>query len=339
MSENSSAPSRPRKGLALLAAALCLLPPAPVLAQDPSAGSADAFRQLDVAPKMPKVEAFTAPDSPLSLEAQLKSVRFEARLTPDGVAMEEGLTWCVFSPIPGPDGKLPLIATSEGGSADFRLKPGDYFVNVAFGRAGTTKKLKVPLAGEVDQQVLVLDAGGLVLDAVSGPDVKIPGDQLTFSIYSSEVREDGERGLVMAKIKPDMIVRLNAGTYHVVSEYGDVNAVIRADIQVEAGKLTEATLQHRAADITLKLVASEGGEAIADTAWSVLTSSGDVVGESVSAFPSMILAEGDYLAIARNKDKIYQRPFTVQAGQNADVEVLLSQPVSPDASASLPNMD
>ncbi|MDK1480839.1 hypothetical protein QN226_19260, partial [Sinorhizobium sp. 6-117] len=120
------------------------------------------------------------------------------------------------------------------------------------------------------------------------------------------------------------VIRLNAGTYHVVSDYGSVNAVIRADIQVEAGKLTEATIQHRAAKLTLKLVSEAGGEAIADTAWSILTSSGDVVSESVGAFPTLVLAEGSYTAVARNKDKIYQRDFAVKAGVNTDVEVLLN---------------
>ena len=46
-------------------------------------------------------------------------------------------------------------------------------------------------------------------------------------------------------MKPNTVVRLNAGTYHVVSTYGAVNAVIRADIRVEAGKLTEATVNMR----------------------------------------------------------------------------------------------
>lgn len=127
----------------------------------------------------------------------------------------------------------------------------------------------------------------------------------------------------MADIAANQVVRLNAGTYHVVSEYGDVNAVIRADIQVEAGKITQATIQHRAADITLKLVSTPGGEAIADTAWAVLTASGDIVSESVSAFPSMVLGEGQYAVVARNKNKNYTRDFSVKAGENMDVEVLL----------------
>jgi hypothetical protein len=38
----------------------------------------------------------------------------------------------------------------------------------------------------------------------------------------------------------------------------------------------------------------------------------------------MVLAEGDYTVIAKNKDKLFQRDFKVVAGKNQDVEVLLS---------------
>jgi hypothetical protein len=169
-----------------------------------------------------------------------------------------------------------------------------------------------------------MEAGGLILNAVSGIDARIPSSQLRFNIYKAEEGIDGEQQLVVEDVKPNTIVRLNAGTYHIVSEYGTVNAVIRSDIRVEAGKLTEAVIQHRAAQLTLKLVAEPGGEAIADTAWSILTSGGDVVSESVGAFPTIVLAEGEYTAIARNKAKVHQRDFTVVAGRNSDVEVLLN---------------
>ena len=302
------------------------------------AGAQDAFKnfkQLDSSAKMPKLNAFIAPGTAPE-GAKLHDVPMEAKLTADGAPVQDGLSWYVFSPIAGADGKLPLVASAKGGSADFQLAAGDYFVNVSFGRAGVTKKLTVPEQGQVEKQVMVLDAGGLLLNAISGSDVRIRPDQLSFSIYSSEVRDDGERGLVMADIAPNTVVRLNAGTYHIVSEYGSVNATIRADIQVEAGKLTEATIQHRAAQITFKLVSEAGGEAIADTAWSILTAAGDSVGESVSAFPTMVLAEGEYSAVARNKDKIYQGDFKVAAGKNTDVEVLMKdvQPQEPDSAAT-----
>ncbi|KQV81552.1 hypothetical protein [Rhizobium sp. Root1220] len=314
-----------------LAVVLVALSPLGAQAQD----AFKEFKQLDTTTKMPKLNAFIAPGT-APVGSKLHDVALEAKLTGNGDPVEEGLSWYVFNPVAGADGKLPLVASSQGGSADFQLAAGDYFVNVSFGRAGITRKLTVPEEGLVDRQTLVLEAGGLLLNAVSGTDVRIRPDQLSFSIYSADVREDGERGLVMADVPPNTVVRLNAGTYHIVSEYGEVNASIRADIQVEAGKLTEATIQHKAAQITFKLVSDTGGEAIADTAWSILTAAGDSVGESVSAFPTMVLAEGEYSAVARNKDKIYQRDFKVAAGKNVDIEVLMKdvQPAEPVAAAT-----
>ena len=58
--------------------------------------------------------------------------------------------------------------------------------------------------------------------------------------------------------------------------------------------------------------------------------------ETVGAFASMVLAEGDYTVIAKNRDKLFQRDFTVVAGKNQDVEVLVSQQqgATPETSAA-----
>ena len=173
----------------------------------------------------------------------------------------------------------------------------------------------------IARKILVLDAGGLKLNAVFSGGVRIPRDKLRFSIYSGEEQANGERALILPDVKPDDIIRLNTGTYHIVSNYGSENATIRADLKVEAGKLTEATVEHKAAELTMKLVREAGGEALADTAWSVINPSGEVIKESVGAFASMVLAEGDYTVIAKNKDKLFQRDFKVVAGKNQDVEV------------------
>ncbi|MEX3009121.1 hypothetical protein [Hoeflea sp. TYP-13] len=254
---------------------------------------------------------------------QLRNVELDARLVEGSAPLEHGLVWRIYHPVPGQDGKLPILATSEGGSALISMEPGEYFVHVAFGLAGVTRKLTVPIDGPVDTQDFILNAGGLVLNAISGNDVRIAPAKLKFSIYSEERDANEQRQLIIADVRPNQIVRLNDGIYHVVSEYGSVNAVIRSDLAVSAGKLTEATIQHRAAQITLKLVAEEGGEAIADTAWSITNSAGDLISESVGAFPSLVLAEGDYTAIARHKEQLFRRDFKVAAGFNYDVEVLL----------------
>ena len=274
--------------------------------------------------KLPNLNSYapTTPGPQTGLTT--RTVVMEAVLGEEGEPVQQGLTWRIFQPIPGTDGKLPLLASSEGGPTTFDLAPGDYFIHVSFGRAGVTKKLSVPRTGPVEKQRLVLNAGGLVLNAVSGNGVRIAPAELSFKIYQADNDvPEFEQQLVLDDVKPNTIVRLNAGTYHIVSDYGDNNAIMRSDIRVETGKLTEAVIQHRAAELTLKLVSEEGGEAIADTAWSILTSGGDVVSETVGAFPRIVLAEGQYTAIARNKNQTYSRDFDVVAGHNADVEVLL----------------
>lgn len=307
--------------LAAATALLVALAPTWAGAVDPFSASPNGEPKL----KLPGINSFSPTGELPQQSKDARTVRCDARLTADGPAMQNGIAWHVFSAIPGQDGKLQLIAASEGGSHTFRLAPGDYFLNAAFGRATATKRVTVPPTGDVPNQELVLDAGGIVLHAVSGSDTKIPDKDLKFSIYTNDVQDDGERGLVMQDIGPNSIVRLNSGTYHVVSTYGSLNAVIRADIQIAAGKLTQATIQHRAARETFKLVSTAGGEAIADTAWSILTASGDIIAENVGAFATMVLSEGNYTAVARNKDKIYQRDFEVKAGRNSDVELLLGR--------------
>ncbi|MBC2886637.1 hypothetical protein H7Q97_14680 [Ochrobactrum sp. CM-21-5] len=269
---------------------------------------------------LPTLNPYASPDSPENNPlVQTRELDLKARLMQDGGDISTGLVWRVFSPDPGPDGQLPLIATSKGGSAVFNLPEGNYLVHVAYGRAGATKRIM--LTNATRHEVMILDAGGMKLSAVLPDGGKINNDLLRFSIYADD---DSERSLIVPDVQPNTIIRLNSGTYHVVSNYGSANATIRADIRVEAGKLTEATVQHRAAEVTLKLVRERGGEALADTSWSILNASGDVVRESAGAYSSMVLIEGDYVAVAKNKDRIYQRDFKVASGENGEVEVVAS---------------
>ena len=261
-------------------------------------------------------------DRPLAL-GNLKQVTLSAQLTAESPELTQGVIWRVFRPEPGDDGKLPLVADEQGGTRVIALEPGSYLVHAAFGRAGATKRITV--GNDEQRENFILEAGGLKLDAVLANGMPIPPSKLKFSISEAAEGSDGDRALIVPNVSPNSIVRLNAGVYHVVSTYGVVNAVIRSDIRVEAGKLTEATVEHKAAQLTLKLVRASGGEAIADTSWSVLTESGDVVRESVGPFASMVLAEGNYAVVAKNRDRIYQKDFEVKAGQNRDVEVITSE--------------
>ena len=247
-------------------------------------------------------------------------VTFVAQLTPDSIPVEDGLEWRVFGPAIGTDGQLPLLASATGGSRSFNMSPGEYLVHSAYGHASAIRKIEVN--ENSNEEYFILNAGGMELSAVAGDDTPIPDNLLRFDVYEDQADERGERKLIASRVLPGQIIPFQQGTYHVVSQYGNLNAEVRADIRVTAGQLTKARLKHRAARITLKLVRDAGGDALADTQWSVLNVSGDLITESTSAFPRMVLSEGVYTAIAKNGDRIYSQDFEVRPGVNQDVEVL-----------------
>lgn len=295
----------------------------------PLPGTEDSLgRPLIDLPGLPSYAPQNLPS--LDIIRTRKTLVFEAKLTNDGETIPSGLVWRLFSPMANIEGKLPLVASARGGTATFEVPRGSYLLHVGFGRAGVTKR--VDFSGEQTREVVVLEAGGLRLNAVAAGDVPIPPESLTFDVFS-DAAEERDRQLIADDVGPKTLIELNAGTYHVVSNFGSVNAVVRADVTVEAGKVTDVTLQHRAAQLTMKLVREKGGEAIADTAWTISSTSGDLVRESVGAFPSMVLAEGDYTVVAKNRDRLYQRDFAVEAGVNTDVEVLTTDLLSAPGSA------
>ena len=308
-------------------------PPADAGADNPTGGAEDSDPAFDEpgAPAAAAGEDVGVPEpltaAPIDLTGPTDirpagpgNYTLEAALAENGQPLSNGMTWHVFGGQPGSDGKLPLLKEATGGTVSVKLDPGTYLVHAAYDRAAITKRITVtdaPSGG-----LFVLNAGGMRLTALLGKEQQLPAGDVNFDIYAPDEGGADERSLLVPNAPAGHIIGLNAGTYHVVCRYGDANAIVRADIRVEPGKLTEATIYQKAARLTLKLVGEHGGEALADTAWSVMTPSGESVADSVGAFPSVVLAVGDYTAVAKHEGKIYESNFTVEAGLNRDVEVI-----------------
>jgi hypothetical protein len=270
---------------------------------------------LRVLPGAPGAPSETMPRRPML--PQTGTIRLSAVFAENGEPITSGLIWRVFED--RTDGSGPaLIERRDDASPSFQLQPGNYIIHVAYGYSSATRRVTMQWSNLVEQ--LRISAGGLKINGVVGESPITPSD-LTFSVFVP-FGNDPEGRLVVANARADEIVRLPEGSYHVVSTYGDANAMMRADLEVEAGQITEATLNHRAATVTLKLVANEGGEAFAGTAFSVLTPGGDVVREAIGAFPQVTLAEGEYLLIARHDGRVFTREFHIESGFNRDIEVL-----------------
>ncbi len=278
--------------------------------------SADAASDLAAADASPAVAATAAV---AAVNTTPQPVTLMAKITDDGTTLPDGVTWRVFETRTDSAGDLVLAQKSDDATAHLELPPGSYVVHVAYGRAQTTDTLTV--AEGDNSKSLVLDAGAMRLNAAVTGDVAIPINLLRFDIYTSGTT-DADRTLVAQNLSPNDIVTLNAGTYHIVSYFGDVNAVVRADLRVEPGQMTDATLYHRAAQVSFKLVSEAGGEAIADIDWTVKTTDGQTVFTNIGAFPSTVLGEGDYLVLAKRGDQVYNREFQVQPGVAKEIEVL-----------------
>jgi hypothetical protein len=260
--------------------------------------------------------AGTAAEAAEQVVTTPQPVILTAQITEDGAVIPEGLVWRIFDTRTDTTGDLALAAKSEDAQATVNLAPGEYVVHVAYGRAQASDTLTVAPGQNVKS--LILDAGALRLNAAVTGDVPIPINLLRFDIFSS----DNERDAVAEGMSANDIVTLNAGTYHVVSHFGTINAVVRADLRVEPGQMTDATLYHRAAQISFKLVSEPGGEAIADIEWTVKTAEGETVFTELGAFPVTVLQEGDYTVLAKRGDDVFNRDFQVQPGPSREIEVL-----------------
>jgi hypothetical protein len=189
-----------RHFIPIAAVVALMLPIAAASAQD----SGDLLPDL----KLPDISNYGQPktDSPPARRGA-GELTLAAKLTDDGEDIGRGLVWRVFRPEPGQDGKLPLVASAQGGTSLFHLEPGSYLVHASFGRAGATKRITV--SRDPKQESVVLDAGGLKLDAVLEGGLRIPPKKLRFSIYEAQPEADGDRALIIPDVRPNVVVRLN----------------------------------------------------------------------------------------------------------------------------------
>ncbi len=245
-----------------------------------------------------------------------------------------GLQWRVYQERAQADGSHVLVAESNDPTPAFTIPDGDYVVHVAYGLASAIRRIAAE--GKTKAERLQLNAGLLRVKSLLG-DIALPPNRVSLAVYVPD-RSGSEARLIVPSARPGDVLRLPEGNYRVVSTYLDkesagstgapgaapnaTNSVVSAELRVDTGRLLEANLRHHAATLTLKLVNSPGAEALANTSFSVLTPGGDVIRELVGAFPSLVLAEGEYVVIARRDGKTFQKTFTVQSALDQDVEVI-----------------
>ncbi|MCC2096362.1 MAG: hypothetical protein KDJ29_05695 [Hyphomicrobiales bacterium] len=257
-------------------------------------------------------------------------LRLQAVFGGEKIPVSKGLIWRVFRERAEAEGTHKLVRRSTEASPLVILPYGNYLVHLSFGLAGATKRVEV--SSKLERLEVVLNAGVLKITGMLDGR-KIAPDRLSVSVYIPD-KFNPEAKLIASDVRPGQNLGLPEGSYHLVSTYLDpgrpgvdresrtTNSVMTADVRVQSGQMIDAILKHHAAHLTLKLVKTPGGEALANTSFTILTPGGDVLKEMIGAFPSVTLAEGEYVAIARNEGRTFQGTFKVQSGANRDVEIL-----------------
>src|SRR5581483_3523931 len=236
-------------------AAVNLAPPSGPASAPPTGSLPPA---LTTQPSMVAVPPVNAPQGAAAPGQAVLSL--SARYGKDLGNINGGLVWRIFADRPDENGTFKMIKEDRNPTPNLVLQPGNYVVHVSLGLVSAVRA--VTLKAETDREAFVLPAGGLRIEGRVGTS-KIPQNQISFAIYKGSQFEGGDRASLVPNVAAGDVVLLPEGTYYIISNYGDANSVVRSDIRVSAGKLTDVVVTHRAAVITLKLVSDKGGEALA----------------------------------------------------------------------------
>lgn len=250
------------------------------------------------------------------------TLQLSAHLTNTSASLQKGVTWRVFA-ANAQSSNAKIVATSSKAEPKLDLPSGTFAVNVTFGLAHLTQTITLK-PGDNRTEKFVINAGGLKVMSQAENSGFVSPNSIRFDLLSDETDQFGNRKAVLRNVRPGKITRLNSGIYQIVSRAGDANAVVSSEVTVEAGKLTEATVIHETAKVTLKLVRNRGGDALADTQWTIKNSNGQTVKESAGALPSHILAPGRYTVTATSVGKAHTRAFQINNGDNVEVEIVIN---------------
>jgi len=255
------------------------------------------------------------PDAPVP-------IRLTAYLAGGQELLTQGLSWRIFMGRAGDDGRYGLIKESANAQPTVELKPGPYFVHVSWGLAHATKRLEV-VPGQPAHEQIVVKAGAVRLSSRQATGAPIKTTDVRFDIYSEETDQFGNRERIIEDAPAGSAIRLNSGDYYIVSSYGDSNAIVESKVEVQPGKLSDVILIHDAVRVTFRLVERIGGEAIADTRWTVIGPDGKVVERSAGAFPTHVLTAGKYRVEAQHGEQSFSREFELAGGGARQIEVLM----------------
>ncbi len=282
---------------------------------------AEKMARLEDAVRRPTPSAVIAPEFIVEERAGEKSgLRLRARITRKLAPIERPVDWSVFRIDPQQRNKWIQVAAQQSADAAFPLAPGEYVVRAAYGHAMAAKIITVR-PNRLSDATFVLNAGAIRVRTTLVSLEIPPGRAAVQKIYAEGDLAAGRKPLATLVGKND-IIRLNAGAYEIVSQYGSANATVKTRVTIRPGRLTEVEINHKAGIARFRLTGAKAGAHAAKARWRLADAKGDTVAEADGkTMPADILAPGRYTVTAQIAGRTYRSDFDIIAGQAKDVAI------------------
>jgi hypothetical protein len=234
-----------------------------------------------------------------------EGLELTARLTEDSPILERDISWTIRN------AAGETVASSETGSVDISLAPGDYVVDAVYGAARVSREVSIP-AGTRLMVSLVLNAGGLSVESKMGSDA-LPPARPRIRVFALDGAAEGQ--LMAASAEPGEIIRLPAGRYRVESRMAAGNAAPVTDVEVKAGRVSTLGITVAAGLARLSFV----GSPAAKVTWTVADKAGRRIALRDGLTANLLLTPGTYQATAEVGGEELSARFRIAAGETRDI--------------------
>ena len=201
-----------------------------------------------------------------------------------------------------------------------RLPSGEYLIHATHDLAKTSERATVQ-PGRITRKIINMNAGALRISSKFSGSANKFKDRVSYKIFASTPQFDGERREIARTTRLGKTFRLNVGHYIVAGQLGNLNATVEANVTVEAGKLTDVALVHKAGLVSLSLVKRPGGQPEQNVFWLLLDNRGRELWRTSRPTPRFALAKGRYRAVAEISGKRLEKKFTIASGQEKKIEL------------------
>ncbi len=252
-----------------------------------------------------------------------ESLGLVARLASNSPPLETNIKWEIYNFFKSSDGNRSQILTSEVAQPMLPLSPGKYIVRAVFGVSSTAKVITISPA-QITDATFILNTGGIrvkpVLIAGAPPAGKL-SQQWIF--LSPPPGSSSSPQLIATADDPDEIHQLSAGIYELISKFGTANAVVKTNVTILPGLLTEVEISHKAGIVQFKLFKKwRGGEELTGANWKLFDDEGNEVARDLAAASGEIIAPGRYKVTALYNDNTYTKTFSIKPGKKKLIQVV-----------------